>query len=177
MQNRGAIWIFTILLTLACIYQLSFSWVTGGFEDKATSYSNAELAKIESEIGEFVVLGRDTIVVKSTGLTNKEKEDIKNFYFNEYVSTNGDESLYLGMSYNKCKSQQLSKGLDLQGGLSVTLEMSIPDLVKKKAGYSEKKSFVEPFELAKTRFAKGEGANFIDLFFEEYSKSVYKNEK
>ena len=106
MQNRSAIWVFTILLTLACIYQLSFSWVTSGFEDKATSYSNAELAKIESDVEDIVVLGRDTIVVKSTGLTNKNKEDIKNFYFNEYVTTNGDESIYLGMSYNKCKSQQ-----------------------------------------------------------------------
>jgi SecD/SecF fusion protein len=177
MQNRSAIWVFTILLTLACIYQLSFSWVTSGFEDKATSYSNAELAKIESDLEDIVVLGRDTIVVKSTGLTNKNKEDIKNFYFNEYVTTNGDESIYLGMSYNKCKSQQLSKGLDLQGGLSVTLEMSIPDLVKKKAGFSEKKSFVEPFEIAKTKFALGEGDNFIDLFFEAYNASEYKNEK
>lgn len=132
MQNRGAIWVFTILLTLACIYQLSFSWVTGSFEDKATSYSEAELKRIEGELGEIVVLGRDTIVVKDGQLTNKEKEDVKNFYFNDYISTNGDESIYLGMSYNKCKGQQLSKGLDLQGGLSVTLEMSIPDLVRKK---------------------------------------------
>jgi SecD/SecF fusion protein len=81
------------------------------------------------------------------------------------------------MSYNKCKSQQLSKGLDLQGGLSVTLEMSIPDLVKKKAGYSEKKAFVESFEIAKTKFALGEGDNFIDLFFEAYNASEYKNDK
>jgi SecD/SecF fusion protein len=176
MQNRGAIWVFTILLTLACIYQLSFSWVTGSFEDKATSYSEAELKRIEGELGEIVVLGRDTIVVKDGQLTNKEKEDVKNFYFNDYISTNGDESIYLGMSYNKCKGQQLSKGLDLQGGLSVTLEMSIPDLVRKKAGNSEKLGFTVPFEIAKTKFAKGEGDNFIDLFFEAHAASEYKND-
>ena len=32
MQNKSAIWVFTILLVLACLYQLSFSWVTKSFE-------------------------------------------------------------------------------------------------------------------------------------------------
>jgi hypothetical protein len=35
MQNRGALWIFTILLALACTYQLSFSVFTSGMEKKA----------------------------------------------------------------------------------------------------------------------------------------------
>jgi SecD/SecF fusion protein len=176
MQNRSAIWVFTILLTIACIYQLSFSWVTSGFEDKATAYANNKLAEVESEGADQVVLGRDTIFVNGE-LTNKEKEDIKLFYFNDYVTANGDESIYLGMSYNKCRSQQLSKGLDLQGGLSVTLEMSIPDLVRNKAGNSEKLAFTTTYDKAKTAFAKGEGDNFIDLFFDIYAASEYKNDK
>jgi SecD/SecF fusion protein len=176
MQNRSAIWVFTILLTIACIYQLSFSWVTSGFEDKANAYANGKLAEIENEGNDIVVLGRDTIFVDGE-LTNKNKEDIKMYFYNDYVTANGDESIYLGMSYNKCRTQQLSKGLDLQGGLSVTLEMSIPDLVKNKAGNSEKLAFTVPYEQAKTAFAKGEGSDFIDLFFEAYAKSEYKNDK
>ena len=40
MQNRGALWIFTILLALACTYQLSFSVFTSGMEKKARVESN-----------------------------------------------------------------------------------------------------------------------------------------
>ena len=41
MRNRSAIWVFTILLTLACLYQLSFSWVTMGVENDALAYGKA----------------------------------------------------------------------------------------------------------------------------------------
>ena len=37
MQNRGALWIFTVLLALACVYQLSFSVFTSGLERKASA--------------------------------------------------------------------------------------------------------------------------------------------
>lgn len=42
MQNRGAILFFTILLTLACIYQLSFTWVANGIEKDAREYANGD---------------------------------------------------------------------------------------------------------------------------------------
>ena len=35
MQNRGALWIFTVLLALACAYQLSFSFFTSRMEKNA----------------------------------------------------------------------------------------------------------------------------------------------
>ena len=35
MQNKGAIKIFAILLALACIFYLSFTWVTRGVESDA----------------------------------------------------------------------------------------------------------------------------------------------
>ena len=46
MRNRSAIWVFTILLTLACLYQLSFSWVTMGIENDALSYGKANADQI-----------------------------------------------------------------------------------------------------------------------------------
>ena len=42
MRNRGAIWIFTILLVAACLYQLSFSWVTKGIESEAITYGEKQ---------------------------------------------------------------------------------------------------------------------------------------
>jgi SecD/SecF fusion protein len=39
MQNKGAIKIFAILLGLACIFYLSFTWVTRGVENDAAEYA------------------------------------------------------------------------------------------------------------------------------------------
>jgi hypothetical protein len=41
MQNKGAIKIFAILLALACIFYLSFTWVTRGVESDAKEYAES----------------------------------------------------------------------------------------------------------------------------------------
>jgi SecD/SecF fusion protein len=44
MQNRGAILTFTVLLALACIYQLSFTWVANSVEKDAKAFSGGDQA-------------------------------------------------------------------------------------------------------------------------------------
>ena len=41
MQNKGAIKIFAILLALACIFYLSFTWVTRGVENDAKEFAES----------------------------------------------------------------------------------------------------------------------------------------
>ena len=167
MRNRSAIWVFTILLTLACLYQLSLSWVTGGLEADAVSHSEAKLEEIKENLDNTVILGRDTIFVSGENLTPKQEMDVKSFYEAQYLSEHADDVVYpiLGLTYQKCKNQQLTKGLDLQGGMSVTLEISIPDLVKNKAGDSKTPQFTETFNTALNNYKSGKGDDFIDLFF------------
>ncbi|MFT7155773.1 MAG: SecD/SecF fusion protein [Parvicella sp.] len=170
MRNRSAIWVFTILLTLACLYQLSFSWVTGSIEKKAASSAEAKLDSIIQTGDDLVILGRDTITKKNGKWTESLETTIKSYYEAQYLARIADEPAYpvLGISYAKCKNQQLTQGLDLQGGMAVTLEISVAELVSSKAGYSETPSFVIPFENAQKRFAEGSSDGFIDLFFQEY---------
>ena len=49
MRNRSAIWIFTILLFLACLYQLSFSWVTKSFESNISDLAEKKYDSISNE--------------------------------------------------------------------------------------------------------------------------------
>ena len=35
MQSKGAVKLFAITMALVCLYQLSFTWVTGHWEDNA----------------------------------------------------------------------------------------------------------------------------------------------
>ena len=52
------------------------------------------------------------------------------------------------MDYQRCKDQELGLGLDLQGGMSVTLEVSIEDLVRNFAGNSSSGSQLDASKLS-----------------------------
>ena len=49
MRNKGAIWTFTILLTFACLYQLSFTWMANKVEDEAEIYAVEQLNEVKAE--------------------------------------------------------------------------------------------------------------------------------
>lgn len=174
MRNRSAIWVFTILLTLACLYQLSFSWVTKGVEDDAIKAANRQYDSI-------ALLGETVVEVGNRVYNLEDKADaqnLKSYFEQKYISDHGDEPVYplLGLSYQRCKDQQLGLGLDLQGGMSVTLDVSIPDLVRNLAGNSSKPSFQEPFNKAFDAYAKGVSEDFVGLFDKYYKESDWANQ-
>ena len=131
MRNRSAIWIFTILLFLACLYQLSFSWVTKSFESNISDLAEKKYDSISNEAVNFVING-DTLIIGS----DKQKQQIISFYEQKLLAENANKPTYplIDLDYQRCKDQELGLGLDLQGGMSVTLEVSIEDLVRNFAG-------------------------------------------
>ncbi|MCB9195577.1 MAG: protein translocase subunit SecD [Flavobacteriales bacterium] len=180
MRNRSAIWVFTILLTLACFYQLSLSWFTGDLEEKARFEANSQLQKIKNSGEESITLGDEVLVFENGQLSKKQELDILSYYESNYIAQHADDPVYpiLNLSYRKCKNQQLTKGLDLQGGMSVTLEISIPELVKNKAGFmAEKAPFIQTYDAALDAYGKGDGDDFIELFFAEYKKGPFGAKK
>ncbi|MFM9946085.1 MAG: protein translocase subunit SecDF, partial [Bacteroidia bacterium] len=100
MKNKGFVQIFTVLLSIACIYQLSFTWKTRSVEKQAREWA------------------------KKTG--NPEAK---------YLDSVGSATVYnmLGLfkyTYLECKEKEIGLGLDLKGGMNVTMEVSVPDIVK-----------------------------------------------
>jgi SecD/SecF fusion protein len=160
------------------------SWFTGDLEDKAKVEALTTLEEIKNSVqnGQAeVYLGSDTMLVSNGKLTPKQESDIVSYYESSYIAQHADDPVYpvLGLSYRKCKSQQLTKGLDLQGGMSFTLEISIPELVKNKAGFkADQKPFKDTYEAAMQTFVSGAGGDdFIEIFFEEYEKGAYSSKK
>ena len=178
MRNRSAIWVFTILLFLACLYQLSFSWVTKAFETDIHDLAEQKYDSLSNEAVEFVING-DTLVIGP----DKEKQQIVSYYEQKLLTENRDQPTYpiLDLDYQRCKDQELGLGLDLQGGMSVTLEVSIEDLVKNFAGNSSKISFKNPFNAALKDFKEGsttvdsDNDDFIGLFYAHYKELYPKN--
>ncbi|MDB0020633.1 protein translocase subunit SecDF [bacterium] len=178
MRNRSAIWVFTILLFLACLYQLSFSWVTKSFETDIHDLAEQKYDSLSNEAVIFVING-DTLVIGA----DKEKQQIVSYYEQKLLVENRDIPIYpiLDLDYQRCKDQELGLGLDLQGGMSVTLEVSIEDLVKNFAGNSSKISFKNPFNAALKDFKEGstvldsDNDDFIGLFYAHYKQLYPKN--
>ena len=154
MQNRSAIIIFAVLLALACLYSLSFSWFTSSFEAEASSYAQEKL---------------DSIALVQN-LSATAEDSIQDYYQAQYIRQNGNEPLYplVGLNYYDCEAQELKKGLDLEGGMSVTLEVSVPDLVNNLANNSKSNSFKQALQKAKD-LQKSSDEPFIDLFAQAWS--------
>ena len=53
-------------------------------------------------------------------------------------------------SYKECKEREINLGLDLKGGMNVTLEVSVEDLIRSLANFSSDPSFLRAMELAQS---------------------------
>lgn len=114
MKLKGLVWVFTIILTLISLYQLSFTWVVNSHEKKLRQ-------KAERVVN-----------LTNPGADSDEKELLTQRLFQHYVDSTRDEKIYplLGITYQKSKQSQLQLGLDLQGGMSVTMNVSLEGLLK-----------------------------------------------
>jgi SecD/SecF fusion protein len=112
MENKFAIKFFTIALALATLYTLSFNWASISFEKKAALH------------GEYVA---DSLEADSALGDNTWDEAVK-IATKEYLRDSVDVKAHVfGATYKEVKEQELKLGLDLRGGMSVTLEVSLPD--------------------------------------------------
>ncbi len=153
MQNKSAIRLFTILLGLASLYILSFSLVADKFETKADEYAETF---------------RDSLA--NTGMSvsdvDKEIEGISRKYLKD--SANVVVYPVVGKTYKEVKEQELNLGLDLQGGMSVTLEVSISELLIAMSDNNDNPHFVKAIQEAKDA-QKSAQADFITLFEEAWA--------
>ena len=184
MRNKGFLWVLTILLVLACIYQLSFSWATSGIEKAAKDYGVEKYNTLINSGADQAVIDNEIVqLYTDSSVSQKAKFKVQADFEQKYLADHGEDEAYpvLGISYQKCKDQQLGLGLDLQGGMSVTLEVSISDLVRNLAGNPQNPSFKEPFQAALEDFKSGnafgdaQADDFIGLFYAHFKANSPDN--
>jgi len=157
MQNKGAIWLFTILLTIACLYQISFSFVTSAFEKKAEEYAVVKVDSVRNaQNGELDLL---------------EETLLQDEFKSEYLTKNSNEEIYpvFGYTYQESKEKQINLGLDLAGGMSVTLEVSIPDLIINLSNNVQNEELLQAVRSAKEK-QKDSQDDFVTLFGEAWNE-------
>jgi SecD/SecF fusion protein len=72
-------------------------------------------------------------------------------------------------TYLECKERELNLGLDLKGGMNVTLEISLQDMMRALANNSPDSTFNKALDNATANLSKSD-KNFVALFGEEFEK-------
>ncbi len=75
----------------------------------------------------------------------------------------------LGFTYQEVKSKEINLGLDLKGGMNVTMEISLSELVKSLAGNPTDANFNKALQEAQTQLNAG-GKDYIKLYVAEFEK-------
>jgi len=167
MRNKGFFWTITIALIVATIYQLSFTLSTSAVEKEGIVVAGEKIDSLKRNEIDFIISNRDTLYVG----VEKHKKGLVEYFANAYVkSVANNEAHFTGATYAECQAKEINLGLDLQGGMSVTLEISVPELVYNLAGKTNKEVFKTPFEIAVDASKNGEG-DFIEIFAEEFAKN------
>ncbi len=161
MQLKGLVKLLTAALILISLYQLSFTFVVRSVEKKAHSKArSAVLAENsgveETELNKLIESRYEAITDSMLG------ETVYNLLFTKFT-------------FQEAKEQELNLGLDLQGGMNVTLEVSLDDLIRSMSNNPKDVRLNKAIEEANRRKVNSQ-ADFVTLFGQSFTQ-LYPNEK
>ena len=85
----------------------------------------------------------------------------------QYLDSVAGEKVWFGYTLKECREKELNLGLDLKGGMNVTMEVSVSDIVRALSGYNTTENFNKAIALANEK-QKSSGADYLTLFFESF---------
>lgn len=144
MQNKGVIVFLTVLITGLCLYYLSFTFVSNNVQRKADAYATDASGKVD-------------FTKRRSFLDSVWREPVYNF-------------LGADFTYQEIKETELGLGLDLQGGMHVTLAVSPVEIVKGLAGNPKDTGFNQSVDEAK-ELAKTSNDKYVSLFYSAFQKN------
>jgi len=163
MQNKGAIKFFAIAFALVCLFQLSFNFFTNSTERAATKYAGDEKAlSLAKEMAKGDA-GRE-IFLKDSIFKSREK-----YYLDSMANQVVYNVLVRKYTYKECLERQINLGLDLKGGMNVTMEVSVVDVVRALSGYSTNPVFNQAIAKAIAK-QKSSQQDFVTLFGESFKE-------
>ncbi len=147
MQSKGFIKLIAVLLAVACVYQLSFTFKTRGVEKDAAAYAAAFPLEQQAEAEQHYLDSIQNLPVYNLG--------------------------FKSFTYKQCKEKELNLGLDLKGGMNVMLEVQVEDVVKALAGASaQDPAFIAAIEEANANLKSGSSKDYIADFVEIYERQT-----
>ncbi|RDV15132.1 protein translocase subunit SecDF [Pontibacter diazotrophicus] len=137
MRNKTFIIVLTVIVSVLCLYYLSFSFVARSVQNKAEAYAT-----------------------DAQGNVNPAR-------MQSYLDSVSREPVYLGMTYQEVKENELGLGLDLKGGMHVVLEVSPVEIIRSMSGNSKDPNFLKALNRAQ-ELQRNSQERFTRLFAEAY---------
>jgi len=165
MQNKGIIRVFAILLALACIYYFSFTYFSVQTEDQAKEFSQ----QFASRPG---ILQAAKNYAKGDTVKQRFFLDSVQIHANdEFMDSIKGKPVYplLDFTYEDCKERSINLGLDLRGGMNVTLEISEADIIKKMSDNNNDPGFNKAISMAMEKHMTST-RGFVDLFGDAFQQ-------
>ncbi len=164
MQLKGLVRFFAIALILICLYQLSFTWFVRSHEKAMDEKAQAWMKRFPTPEQQYPG-DKEKQAIYADSLAEVKKERVLRL-----LDSTKETKLAFGLvTYRSAKESELMLGLDLQGGMSVTMEVGLDGLIKSLANYTKDANFNKALDNAVARKANS-GANLITLFEEEFKK-------
>lgn len=141
MRNKGVVVGLTIIITALCLYYLSFTFVSRRVNDDAVAYATNTNGSVD-------------LSKKQSYLDSLWSKPVYNLFGAEFT-------------YKEVKENELSLGLDLQGGMHVTLEISPIDIIRGLSGNSDDPAFLAALKQA-AEMQKSSQERFSALFLQAF---------
>ncbi len=166
MQNlRGVIKALTIILVIVCIYQLSYTALSGMVERKADAYA---AGMVTTTVPSGLTPAQEVAYRDSLDLVAKQyrRNYLDSVSGIPVVNVPGLKDFF---TYKFCRDHSLSLGLDLKGGMSLIMEISEDDVLRRLSYNSHNAQFNKALENAKEK-QKDDQRDFLTIFKEEFEK-------
>ena len=157
MQNKGLIRFFAIAFALVCIYQLSFTFFSQRVQRDAREFGRSERVQAIArelaagdELAEMVYMDSLAAQYERYFLDSMRNEVVFNLGIRRYT-------------FQDVRERELNLGLDLRGGMNVTLEISVPEIIRALSGNSQDPTFLLAMENA-IEAQRGSREDFVVLF-------------
>ena len=143
MQNKGLITAFAILFGLVSLYHLSYTYIASNVEKDAKAYSHDQFPA-------------DQPTERATA-------------YSSYLDSVNKEPQIFGIDYETAKEKQLQKGLDLEGGVNVILQVSVKDILSGLTNNTKNGAFTQAIAGADLR-QTAEQETYLESFFSAFEE-------
>jgi SecD/SecF fusion protein len=161
MQNKGFVITFATLLTLVCLFYLSFTFVTKSYDKKAEEYAAAYAS--EHSKGDQQLY-----------------DELYNKQYTFYLDSMSTEKVWpfrndsLGYTLKECREKEIGLGLDLKGGMSVIVEVDAAAVLR-SLGDESNEAFVTALDQASDENRKGSNRDYISIFVDKFKANNGNN--
>ncbi len=149
MQSKGTLGsivsgVIAIFLVIVCVFYLSFSIVTNHYEKKADEYA-------------LNIAG-----------DNGANSDVYKAARKTYMDSIAKTPVWMGYNFNEVQKWGIGLGLDLKGGMNVTLQVSMPDILRAMKAEGKDAAFDKAIATTDSLYRTHRTDDFVGTFVKEY---------